>query len=105
MRVPYFFYQKNGNIMSNIRLPLRKKIILITTGGLYKCKLISCQKDIIIAVDVEKQNQVNQQFDFYLDKIFFSRDAIVGYSYIDECKKLASNNELVEIRRAKIKIV
>lgn len=91
--------------MTSIKLPLRKKIILITTGGLYKCKLISCQKDVIIAVDVEKQNQLTQQFDFYLDKIFFSRDAIVGYSYIDECKKLNTTNDLVEIRRTKLKVV
>ena len=89
-----------------LRYPLRKNILLITTGGIFSCRLVHANDEYLTAVDVKlkKQDPMNG-FSFIdieiLGKIFFNRNSVVGYS-MDE-KYMYKNNDLKFFKKSKFR--
>ena len=81
-----------------LRLPLRKQILLITTSGMFICKVICAKEEYIIAVDVEMRMISPTNDIFYTahelgGKVHFDGTAITGYSNLEEDCEFTSENE------------
>ena len=79
-------------------MPLKKTILLITSGDKYLCRVIHAGKEILTIVDVHERLLTPDGDFIYTDldlsgKLFLDRKSVIGYQNLEEEKLLKTENE------------
>lgn len=109
--------------MGKLKLPLKQRILLITTEGKYICRIIYAGDDYVTAVDVNERIGLLDGIVLYTDmelggKMIFSRDHIVGYKLLEDYEPVLEGEDafdeetlkkyeanLVEYRRKNFRLI